>query len=298
MANGIVYQNKDVMSKHFGEHLKDKSLEVYGFKDIPRIVDVRPTNLPEVEANELKVDNLFLLEDSSIAVIDYESHYSRENIVKYLGYVARIVKRWYSDHGELPKLRLLIIYTADIEPGSTLVRYDMGSVCVSLDEAFLIGLDGDSILRNIGEKLSQHKTITDEDVMKLSICPLTYKDDNKKQEAVSDAAQLASAIEDDSLRTMALAGILAFADKIISDIDAEKIRRRLTMTKIEAIYMREMEEAVDAAVKENTKQVTLNLLFDLVNNGSLAREEAMKRMNLSDDEFGKGLEEYRKNHPV
>ena len=59
-----------------------------------------------------------------------------------------------------------------------------------------------------------------------------------------------------------------------------------------------MEEAVDAAVKENTKQVTLNLLFDLVNNGSLAREEAMKRMNLSDDEFGKGLEEYRKNHPV
>ena len=61
--NGIVYQNKDVLSKHFGEHLKEKSLEVYGFKGIPKIVEVMPTNLPTVEANELRIDNLFVFED-------------------------------------------------------------------------------------------------------------------------------------------------------------------------------------------------------------------------------------------
>ena len=70
----------------------------------------------------------------------------------------------------------------------------------------------------------------------------------------------------------------------------------LTITKIEAIYMREVEEAVDAAVKENTKQVTFNLLFDLVDNDCIPREEAMRRLHLSDEELENGLEEYRKNH--
>ena len=82
--NKIVYQNKDVMSKHFGEHLREKSLEVYGFKDIPRIVDVRPTNLPAVEVNELRLDNLFVFEDGSVGIIDYESDYRDENVLKYL----------------------------------------------------------------------------------------------------------------------------------------------------------------------------------------------------------------------
>ena len=74
-GNGVAYQNKDVMSKHFGEHLKEKSLEVYGFRDIPKIVDVRPTNLPVIEANELRIDNLFVFEDGTVGIIDYESKY-------------------------------------------------------------------------------------------------------------------------------------------------------------------------------------------------------------------------------
>jgi hypothetical protein len=34
-----------------------KSFSVYGL-DIPKIIQVLPTNLPEIEANELRIDNL------------------------------------------------------------------------------------------------------------------------------------------------------------------------------------------------------------------------------------------------
>ena len=57
-------------------------------------MDVLPTNLPTIESNELRLDNLFLLEDEAIGIIDYEPDYSRENFVKYLNYAARIVKRY------------------------------------------------------------------------------------------------------------------------------------------------------------------------------------------------------------
>ena len=157
-----------------------------------------------------------------------------------------------------------------------------------------------------------HEKLSDEDIMRLVILPLTYKDNKRKQEAVSDAIQLADAIEDSEIRTMVFAGILTFADKIIAESDAIIIRRRISMTKIEAIIEQEKEEALRKnteevtekvtrevtkdVTREVTKEVTFNLIFDLVNTGNLNREEAMRRVGLSDDEFGVQLEKYRQAH--
>jgi hypothetical protein len=71
-TSSIAYQNKDIASKVFAENFKGKSLKVYGL-DVPKVVQVLPTNLPEITANELRIDNLFLLEDGTLAIIDYES---------------------------------------------------------------------------------------------------------------------------------------------------------------------------------------------------------------------------------
>lgn len=51
---GIAYQNKDIVSKIFAESLIEKSLNVYGL-NVPKVVGVLPTNLPTVEANELRM---------------------------------------------------------------------------------------------------------------------------------------------------------------------------------------------------------------------------------------------------
>ena len=46
---------------------------------MPKIIRVLPTNLPAIQANELRIDNLFLLEDGSLALVDYESDYKHED---------------------------------------------------------------------------------------------------------------------------------------------------------------------------------------------------------------------------
>ena len=91
--NPIAYQNKDITQKLSAEILKNKSLAVYGLPHI-HIKDLLPTNLPAVEANELRLDNLFILEDDSLALIDYESSFSGKDIIKYVNYIARILKRY------------------------------------------------------------------------------------------------------------------------------------------------------------------------------------------------------------
>ena len=103
----IAYQNKDITQKFSAELLKNKSLAVYGLPDI-YIKDLLPTNLPAVEANELRMDNLFVLGDDTLALIDYESSFGKKDVIKYANYIARILKRYESDTGKkFPYLQLI-----------------------------------------------------------------------------------------------------------------------------------------------------------------------------------------------
>ncbi|MCI8837516.1 MAG: hypothetical protein HFG74_05570, partial [Hungatella sp.] len=79
----IAYQNKDIVSKLFGERMKGKSLSLFGLGMDLKVVDVRPTNIPIVQARELRMDKVFELEDGSVAILDYESEYRKENFTKY-----------------------------------------------------------------------------------------------------------------------------------------------------------------------------------------------------------------------
>ena len=46
------------------ESLRGELFSVFGL-DLPALVDIQATDLPAIEANELRIDNLFLLEDDS-----------------------------------------------------------------------------------------------------------------------------------------------------------------------------------------------------------------------------------------
>ena len=77
----IAYQNKDITSKVLAERFQGKTFRVYGL-DLPQIIKAGPTNIPAVTASELRIDNLFELADCSVAIVDYESIYKKENKIK------------------------------------------------------------------------------------------------------------------------------------------------------------------------------------------------------------------------
>lgn len=56
-----------------------------------------PTNLPAISADEKKMDNLFLLEDNTLASVDYKSEDKEYNRIKCISYIVRILDRYYYD---------------------------------------------------------------------------------------------------------------------------------------------------------------------------------------------------------
>ena len=73
--DNIVCQNKT--AKSLADIFKGKMCAIYGI-DVLEIVDVSSTNLPAITANELRLDNLFLLKGGSYAIVDYESDYAEK----------------------------------------------------------------------------------------------------------------------------------------------------------------------------------------------------------------------------
>lgn len=53
------------------------------------------------------MDNLFELEDETVAIVDYESKYDQADKVKYLNYLAGIASRYQKEKEECPRLRMI-----------------------------------------------------------------------------------------------------------------------------------------------------------------------------------------------
>ena len=245
----IAWQNKDVSCKVLAEQLRGRDFSVYGLK-LPKIADIMPTNLPAVEANELRIDNLFLLEDDSYAIIDYESEYREGNKQKYLGYLARLTKRLYNIHKCYKKIRMIVIYTADVEKGSTMPALELGAVSLQLTEVFLADMDSDGIRKSLEEKIRRGEAFSKEDLMRLVIYPLTFRGPAAKRDATHQAIKLADGITDTEQEWAVLKLLLAFTDKVISKEDREYIREVITMSGVEKMIENEKREAVKKAVEE------------------------------------------------
>ena len=249
MSDKIAYQNKDIISKTFMESFGNKSLEAYGIH-LPRIVRLLPTNIPTIEANELRLDNLLELEDGSLALFDYESDYKEEDMAKYMNYLSRIYKRLCEEGRRDVNIRMIVIYTADVRPNQVETEVQKDGFSVRIRAAFLSELKSEEIRERIAAKIQRGETLLEKEIMELIILPLTYRTREKKQESVRDAIELAKQIGDAGQSKFAIAGLVVFSDKIIDNETKERAKRWIEMTTIGRMFEEEKEEAVRQATTQ------------------------------------------------
>ena len=229
--NQIAWQNKDIISKIFAENLKGKSLEVYGIH-VPEVDAVLPTNLPLIQADELRIDNVFLLKDQSLAIIDYESSFSTDDKWKYIGYIRRIAQYYSKEWNRELVIRMIVIYTADIERKQVKTAFDLGCLTLSVDAAFLSELNSDAIYKNLRDKITSGQKLSDEDMMRFIILPMSYKGSQAKNDAIRENIDLAEKLPDDDTKIFILSGMTVMANHVIEQDSLDRIRRLIHMTRL------------------------------------------------------------------
>ncbi|MDO5425948.1 MAG: hypothetical protein Q4F41_19785 [Eubacteriales bacterium] len=283
----IAYQNQDVTMKLLAEGLRGKSLEAFGLPHI-QIRDLKPTNLPAIEANELRLDNLFLLEDGSLAVIDYESTYSKKDVVKYINYIARILKKYLKEYpGEMPRIHLIVLYAADIEKISTAVC-DFGCMKLIIEAAFLRDLPTEGIFKRISEKIKRNEVLSDTELMQFIVLPLTVKGKDAKKNMVEKTVDLAKRLADDGQRSFTLAGILTFADKVMDQDFAKRIKEELRMNKVARLFFEDgFNEGIIQGMSKGVKVV-----INTYRNFGITQEDSIRKLGKEFDLSQEEAESY------
>ena len=290
MPEGIAYQNKDIEFKLMSETYKEKSFEAYGLK-LPKIKEVLPTNLPAVSANEMRIDNLFLLEDDTVAIVDYESEDKTSNRVKYINYIGRIMQRYDSQGIRIPELRMIVIYTGDVETAKD--TWEIPCLTLKMEQVFIHSLPDAEIYQSVKKKLENNEILSEKELMQLIILPLAKKGKEAKQKMIEQVVDLAKQIEDENTQAFVITGILVSSDKFIDRDYAKSVRRYLSMTKVFQILEEEKQEAINLAEKEGQRKSQLQIAENLIKAGADILM-VMKGTGLTKEE----IEEIKKNMMV
>lgn len=167
------------------------------------------------------------------------------------------------------KIRVLILYTSDVEQANDVL--DIGCLTFKIEQAFLCGLDTDRIFENIKKNIKCLEKLTDDEKMQMIILPLTVKGKVDKQVLLKEIILLAKEIEDENDRTFIMAGLLTFADKIISSQLAEEIRREIRMLKVEKIIF---EEGLEEGIVEGEHRKQIKIAENMIRAGKTIQEIA------------------------
>ena len=276
MSEGIAYQNKDILFKILGQTYKEKSFAAYGI-DLPPIKELLPTSLPKISANEKDIDNLFLLEDGTYAIVDYESEFKKLNKIKYLNYIARVMEKYYKED-ETFNLRLIVIYTGDVKSAEPV--YETSCFTLRMEQAFLSHIDGETAFESISQKLRSNTPLEDDDLMKLVILPLTMPGIEGKQKMLEKVVDLAAQVTDSRQQIFILSGVIVASDKFINREYLEQIRRRINMTQLGQLYEK---EKIEYANKKN-RELTVEMAKSMLDEG-IDFVKIMKVTGLTEDEL-------------
>lgn len=256
MSEGIAYQNKDILFKVLSQTYREKSFAVYGI-DLPPIRELLPTNLPRISANEKEIDSLFLLEDGTYAIVDYEAEFKKLNKIKYLNYITRVIEKYYKENENF-NLRLIVIYTGDVKSAES--TFETNCITLRTEQAFLSHIDGNTAFEIIQQKLYSGILLENDDLMKLVILPLTVPGPEGKQKMLEKVVNLAEQIPDEEQRIFTLSGVIVASDKFINRKYLEQIRRKINMTQLGRLYEKEKIAYGNQKAKEKTMEMAKSML--------------------------------------
>ncbi len=200
--------DRDALHKVLSQAYKGKRFTVLGIK-LPPIREL----LPAIPLRDDSVDGLFLLEDGTYAVVAYASGCHKTDMIKYTEHLAEIMERYDKEDGRFD-LHFIIIYTGDVEKAESV--FDFGCLTLHPEQVFLSRMDGNTELESIRQKIHSGFLLTDDDLMKLVVLPLSVLGSEGKTQLFDEISSLAGNIPDEEQRAFVLSAMTLAADRFIS----------------------------------------------------------------------------------
>ena len=147
-----------------------------------------------------------------------------------------------------------------------------------INQVFLSAFNGDAMYGELERKIRANEPLSDEDVMRFIILPLTAK--QNKQELIENTVNLAKEVRNEDKQSFIIAGILSATDKFIDKDYSNKLKEWLKMTKVARLFEEEKIEAINEKLSERMVEVAKTLLEDDVDILTIMKSTGLSKANI------------------
>lgn len=199
--------DRDALHKVLAQAYEGKSFAVLGIK-LPPIREL----LPAIPLRDGFIDSLFLLEDGTYAVVEYASGCHKTDMAQYPNHIAKVMEKYDKGDGNFD-LHLIIIYTGDVEKADPV--FDCGCLTLRPKQVFLSRMDNWAVFDAIRQKIHSGIVLTDDDLMKLVVLPLSVPGPERKTQLFEKISSLIGEIPDETQRNFVLSAMALATEKFI-----------------------------------------------------------------------------------
>ena len=209
----ISRQAYDIIEKYTSDFFRDATLEFYGVKSA-KIKELINVQFPIVEVRIKETDIIFLLEDDKYLHLNFQSTYSKENLVRFAIYDLLLYER------DKRQIISVVIYSSDVQVVDDCL--DTGTLRFCPQIVKFSNYDGNAIYSDLEIKLKSGLELSDHDLLNLIFLPL-MKTKLPKDKLAEKSIRMAQSIPNESKRNTCIASIFAFASKYLKDEDLKKL---------------------------------------------------------------------------
>lgn len=202
----LLQMERDSLHEILAQAYKGKSFSAFGLA-LPPIREL----LPAVPVGDGFI-GLFLLEDGTYAVVEYTSGCHKTDMAQYPNHIAKVMEKYDKGDGNFD-LHLIIIYTGDVENADPV--FDCGCLTLCPKQVFLSRMDGRAVFDAIRQKIHSGIVLTDDDLMKLVVLPLSVPGPERKTQLFEKISSLAGEISDETQRNFVLFAMALATEKFI-----------------------------------------------------------------------------------
>jgi hypothetical protein len=220
---------------------KNETLEYYEL-NLPKIISVKPTELPVINVSNQNMDFVFELEDNSLLHLEFQTTWKKADLLRFAQYDIALYQK------ERRKINTAVIYSGKYESAEN--ELDMGLNKYKVLQVFMIKYDGIKRYKEIKGKIEKKEPLTDKDLMDLVFLPL-MRNEKSEEEVTKDALELAITIPDENKKEAVIGSLLGFSDNYVREEYLNKLKEVIRMTKIGASLF---EEGVEKGKREGERK--------------------------------------------
>ena len=145
--------------------------------------------------------------------------------------------------------------------------------------------NADKLLARIEQKQKEGAIITKEDFISLVLCPLMGGQSSQKErinKAYHIIRRTSEVKKEDTVKIEAM--LYAMADKFLDIVDLEKLKEDMIVTRLGQMIWED-------GIEEGIEKGRVTMLLELIRDGLLTMTDAALRLNITEEEVKKLLEE-------